>query len=157
MTCMQQSAARAAEALAAHECSGCTDVTGFGLLGHVAEMAKASQVHIDLDLDRVPVLPGALDCISSGELSSLHRQNAAASSVVSNFEELKSDARWPILVDPQTAGGLLAGVPADMARSCLEALAAAGYDQAAIIGQVSGKQQQGLPVDQFVKVTRFIL
>ena len=92
------------------------------------------------------MLPGALECLSAGVLSSLHRQNAAVASLVSGLDdddgggggpEVSRDPRWPIFVDPQTAGGLLAGVPEGEAPACLSRLRSEGYREAAIIGRVS--------------------
>ena len=95
-------------------------------------------------MEAVPVLPGSLECLKSGTLSSLHRQNAVAASLVSGFAGhadgrpgLSSDPRWPVLVDPQTAGGLLAGVPEDEAQACLSRLRVEGYRDAAVIGRVT--------------------
>ena len=97
------------------------------------------------------MLPGAFECIATGSLSSLHRQNAAATSFLSGFNSdavvgkgggsgggfsLSRDARWPILVDPQTAGGLLVGVSAGQAEACVSDLRAVGYGGAAFIGRV---------------------
>lgn len=79
---MQQSSQRAAAILAQHGCSACTDVTGFGLLGHLVEMARASRVGASVALPRLPLLPGAQECVGLGVLSSLHEQNAKAGSQV---------------------------------------------------------------------------
>jgi len=115
-----------------------------------------------LKFEAVPVLPGALECLKSGALSSLHRQNAVAASLVSGFdddgdggpgESILRDPRWPILVDPQTAGGLLAGVPEGKAEACLSQLRSEGYREAAIIGHVSrrdGAAQQCISLVQLL-------
>ena len=108
-------------------------------------------MHLELDFEAVPVLPGALECLEAGTLSSLHRQNAVAASLVSGFAGqgadgrpigggLSSDPRWPVLVDPQTAGGILAGVPEAEAQACLSRLRAEGYRDAAVIGRVHSVQ-----------------
>ena len=159
---MQQSSGAAARVLARHGARAATDVTGFGLLGHAAEMARASSassssssaaaaaaaaaashgagaVVLEIDPARVPSLPGAADCVAAGHLSSLHAANARALAAVeagSARDWAARDARWPLLVDPQTAGGLLAGVPAGAAEACVAELRAAGYAGAAVIGRV---------------------
>lgn len=80
------------------------------------------QVAVELDWTALPILDGASESLSAGVLSSLHVHNARASSAIANFEQLSASqpAVWPILVDPQTAGGLLAGVPADKADACVK-------------------------------------
>lgn len=130
---MLQSAAAAAAVFAAHGATACTDVTGFGLLGHLLEMLAASGADARLDRGAVPALDGALDLIASGIASSLHAGNLSALASLA-----EADPRAPLavlLIDPQTAGGLLAGIPADQAEACLAALLASGY-RAAEIGVV---------------------
>ena len=115
--------------------SAATDVSGFGLLGHLAEMLAGAALGVELDLASVPVLPGAADQMAAGVNSSLQENNER---VLSDFsaDPACDGNQLRLLVDPQTSGGLLAGVPADRADECLQALHAAGYPQAARIGQV---------------------
>ncbi|KAI8472012.1 MAG: selenide, water dikinase [Monoraphidium minutum] len=143
---------RAAAVLRGCGARAATDVTGFGLLGHALEMARASQVVLTLDLDALPALPGALEAIAAGHLSSLHPQNAAALGAVvhggggggGGAAALASDPRWPLLVDPQTAGGLLAGVPAAAAAACVARLRAeAGCGGARVVGRVAAAAVAG--------------
>ena len=110
-----------------------TDVTGFGLAGHLAEMLRASGVSAALDPGTVPVLAGALAAAAGGHASVLAPENRAA---VAGLAELGDGPRAALLVDPQTSGGLLAAVPADRARALLDALHAAGFAHAARIGSV---------------------
>ena len=126
---MQQSSREAGDVLRAHGAVAVTDVTGFGLAGHLAEMLRASGRAAVLWPDAVPVLPGARELIARGVRSTLHPANEAAAAAF-------DPEACPVLFDPQTAGGLLAGVPGDRAEACLAALAAAGYAQAAAVGQV---------------------
>jgi selenide,water dikinase len=130
---MLQPAAAAAAIFSTHGATACTDVTGFGLLGHLLEMLAASGADARLDPGGIPALDGALDLIAAGIASSLHAGNLSALAVLA-----EADPHAPLaalLIDPQTAGGLLAGVPADQAEACLAALLAAGY-RAAEIGVV---------------------
>jgi selenide, water dikinase len=130
---MLQSAAPAAACLLAHGATSCTDVTGFGLLGHLLEMLRASNRDALLDPEAIPALDGALDLLGRGITSSLHADNLAA------LAALDAGDTHPIaalLIDPQTAGGLLAGVPAERAAACLDRLGALGY-RAAVIGRVA--------------------
>ena len=145
LTQMAQSSQTAARTLQAFGASACTDVTGFGLLGHLLEMARASGVVVAIDLAALPVLDGALDCLEQGITSSLHsanaRQHSARAFTVTADNILANDAatalRLALLYDPQTAGGLLASLPAARAGACIAALHAQGYAQSAIIASVN--------------------
>lgn len=121
---MRASSGGAVPVLRAHSVTACTDVTGFGLAGHLLEMLRGSGVGAVLWPDAVPVLPGALELAGHGVASTLAPQNAAL------FPS--SDALAPVLIDPQTSGGLLAGVPGSRAAACLSALHEAGIGAAAI-------------------------
>lgn len=87
-----------------------TDVTGFGLAGHLSNICKASGVGADITLDAVPRLDGALDLASQGIRSSLWAQNRASTDA-----EAPDTPLGDLMFDPQTAGGLLAAVPSDLA------------------------------------------
>ena len=130
---MQQSAAAAARSLVAHGADAATDVTGFGLLGHLSEMLRASGMDAAIDPDAIPALDGTLALMQQGILSSLHADNTAALAILPSAARAHPLA--PLLIDPQTAGGLLAGVPAARAGDCLDDLRRLGY-RAAVIGQV---------------------
>jgi selenide,water dikinase len=99
-------------------------------------MARASGVEVEIDLDAVPVLKGALQTAGHGLLSSLHPQNAKLTRVIRDAARLEPNPRMDLLFDPQTAGGLLAGVPAARSVACLGELRAAGYVHSAVIGRV---------------------
>jgi selenide,water dikinase len=100
-----------------------TDVTGFGLAGHLWNICAASGVGAEVRAEAVPLLPGAEDLAARGVRSTLFAQNRAALGPV--FEG-PAGARTDLMFDPQTAGGLLAAVPAEAARAVTEALAAQG-------------------------------
>jgi selenide, water dikinase len=133
---MTQPAGPAAASLLAHRATACTDVTGFGLLGHLLEMLRASGIDAVLDPDTILALPGAIPLLGRGVTSSLHADNIEALSALSPAAQEHEIAQ--LLIDPQTAGGLLAGVPADHAIACLEQLRELGY-RAASIGRVAGR------------------
>ncbi len=99
----------------------CTDVTGFGLIGHLAEMARASGCTAALDAAAVPALPGALELLQHGWRSSFHAANE-------NAKANEGDARNPLLVDPQTSGGLIAAVPPREVDALLAACKDAGEE-----------------------------
>ena len=131
---MVQSAGPAAGCLLAHRATACTDVTGFGLLGHLLEMLRASNMNAVLDPDAIPALDGAVSLLGRGITSSLHADNlvALAALVIGSA----TDALTALLIDPQTAGGLLAGVPAADAAACVAQLRGLDY-RAAEIGFVT--------------------
>ena len=113
----------------------CTDVTGFGLGGHLAEMLRASSVSATLRLDTVPFLPDALAAMGNGIESSLQANNEQVIADWS-YECSSLDPRLRLLADPQTSGGLLAGVHPDYAEDCIALLRAAGYQNASVIGWI---------------------
>jgi selenide,water dikinase len=132
---MVQSAAAAASCLLAHRATACTDVTGFGLLGHLLEMLRASDMDAVLDPEAIPAIDGALLLLGRGITSSLHADNIASLTALSPDEMIEANPIAALLIDPQTAGGLLAGVPADRAAACLAQLHRLDY-RAAEIGRV---------------------
>ena len=136
----------AATCLHRHGATACTDVTGFGLLGHLVEMTRASNTDVHLDLEAVPLLDGAEQTVAAGILSSLQPQNVRLRRAVRDPETLSEHARYPLLFDPQTSGGLLASVPAESATACLEELHASGYPQAVIIGRVESRTTEAAPI-----------
>src|SRR5439155_24747875 len=99
-----------------------------------------------LALDRLPLLDGALETVRLGIFSSLQPQNLRLRRAVRDAENVVADERYPLIFDPQTAGGLLASVPEDSARACLADLQRLGYAQAAIIGAVLPAGSQLEPV-----------
>ena len=132
---MQQSNRAGALCLHRRGASACTDVTGFGLLGHLVEMVRASDVDVELDLRAIPSLPGALDTIAAGITSSLQPQNLRLRRAVRDIDGAADDPRWPLLFDPQTAGGLLASVPDGESHACVDELRSLGYVHTSVIGR----------------------
>jgi selenide,water dikinase len=111
--------------------SACTDVTGFGLLGHLLEMLPAHGVQAVLYRDRIPVLPGARELSASGVRSTLYPGNL--SSLSGNLVDLAEEE--PLLCDPQTSGGLLLALAPGASEALVEALRARGHG-AAVIGEL---------------------
>ncbi|MEL7215040.1 MAG: selenide, water dikinase SelD [Pseudomonadota bacterium] len=114
---MAQPQGAASAALAPHA-TAMTDVTGFGLAGHLASLCAQSGVSADLHQEAIPLLPGALALAEAGIRSSLYAQNA---SIRAGFD-MEDTAATALLFDPQTAGGLLATVPAGQAEQVLDHL-----------------------------------
>ncbi|MDZ7591183.1 MAG: selenide, water dikinase SelD [Rubrivivax sp.] len=122
--------------LTRHRATACTDLTGFGLLGHLVEMTRPSGVDAELSLSALPMLDGAVECVQAGIVSSLQPANVRLRRALRNQADFLAHARYPLLFDPQTAGGLLASVPADTAEACVAELRAAGYVHTAVIGRI---------------------
>lgn len=119
-----------------HRANACTDITGFGLAGHLVEMLTGNSVAARLSLNALPLLPGAQACAQNGIQSSLYPQNQRARHRIQHADQWQDHERWPLLFDPQTSGGLLASVPPEQADACLAALHKAGYSQAVIVGEI---------------------
>jgi selenide, water dikinase len=127
----------AAEAMLHIGVSAATDVTGFGLPGHLRNMLRASGVAAELHAGAVPLLPGAAELAADGRIPGGTRRNV---------EDLAADVEWDdgiapllrlILCDAQTSGGLLIAVPADRADALCTALLAGLAPAAAVIGRVT--------------------
>lgn len=127
----------AAEILSNFSVRACTDVTGFGLAGHAAEMAAGTRCGLRIFGGRLPVLPGAAEYASMGLISDGNRHNKEG-----RLGALPRAAELPpllldLLFDPQTSGGLLAAIPEGLAQDALAALRDAGVD-ASVIGESGG-------------------
>jgi selenide,water dikinase len=137
----------------------CTDVTGFGLLGHLVEMIKASnenegeggeaasgRIRCVLELDTLPLLEGARECVAQGIVSSLQPHNLRLRRAIDlslSSEGVGAHGAYPLLFDPQTAGGLLAGVPPEKAETVLKRLREEGLEGARVIGRVVEAEEGG--------------
>ena len=140
---MLQSNREAAQIFSEYNAHACSDVTGFGLLGHLVEMSDSNK-QIEILLDAIPCLPGAVALNQQGIYSSMFRANQ------SHFEShvaLTAEAdhtTYPLLFDPQTSGGLIAAISPESAENCIEALREAGYQQAAVIAKVASGEANSL-------------
>jgi selenide,water dikinase len=126
-------AARAARAAGA---GAATDVSGFGLAGHVGELARASGLVAELRLASLPALPGARELLARGVRSTFHAQNARARSTLAADDSALRDPAFELLFDPQTSGGLVFGVPASRSAEALRSLHRFGDARAAVIGRL---------------------
>ena len=143
---MQISNRAAMPCMIAHGATACTDLTGFGLLGHLVEMTRPSAVDAELELDALPLLDGAVETAAAGILSSLQPANVRLRRALRNQDEALKHPNYPLLFDPQTAGGLLASVPEGRVESCLAALRDRGYIHAVRIGRVLAQGEAVEPV-----------
>ncbi|AFY86020.1 selenide, water dikinase SelD [Chroococcidiopsis thermalis] len=157
VTSMLQSNQVAAACLMAHGATACTDVTGFGLAGHLYEMVRASRsvgisaCAVDLNLAAIPALEGAIATLQKGIVSSLQAENLRIARFITDLniagsESLSPSARYSLLFDPQTSGGLLASIPAEQASQCLDKLHSLGYAQSCIIGKVVDLEGDRQPI-----------
>jgi selenide,water dikinase len=133
---MIQSNYAASQCLYKYAVHACTDVTGFGVLGHLIEMLRAAEVDINIDINNIPVLEGALETTQSGILSSLQPSNVRLKRAIKNQTAAVKNPLYPLLFDPQTAGGLLATIPVQHQDACITELHQLGYMHACVIGEV---------------------
>jgi len=143
---MQVSNRAAVACLIANGARACTDLTGFGLLGHLLEMTRPSAVDAELELSELPLLDGAAETVAAGVLSSLQPANTRLRRALRNQEAALAHPNYPLLFDPQTAGGLLAGVPEAAVADCLAQLHALGYPHAKRIGRVLPQSDAAEPI-----------
>ena len=136
---MLLSNAQASELAVEHNASAVTDITGFGLLGHLLEMLgplNEAEYGAKLKLADIPLLAGALESLRQGIRSTMHQPNSTALDAIGyQPAELDPDA-LDLLVDPQTSGGLLIGIAPEGSTRLCDALRNAGYKDCAIIGEV---------------------
>ncbi|MGB5277762.1 MAG: AIR synthase-related protein [Gammaproteobacteria bacterium] len=137
---------REAECLQRYGANACADLTGFGTMGHLIEMTRASTVDAVLIMEAIPLLDGALETVKAGIQSSLQPQNLRLRRAIRDIEQISKHPAFPLLFDPQTAGGLLAGVPNEHVSACIDELHVTGYPEAAIIGEVEPLSSQQAPI-----------
>ncbi len=136
MTALNDGAARAAMA---HRLRAATDVTGFGLLGHLGNIVNGSGVGARLVMDAVPLLPRAREFAEAGVIPGGTRRNLEAAATVRWDDGLAAADRL-LLADAQTSGGLLLAVPPDRLHAVLASLAAEGTLARAVIGELTGER-----------------
>jgi len=119
----------------------CTDITGFGVIGHSLEMAKGSGMQISLFYDKLPFYPNALQMYQKGETTGSNRANRKlAEGFFKKTREL-SRAEEELLFDPQTSGGLLLSLPSNESNRLVKELKKAGVEAAVQIGEVVASSQ----------------
>ncbi|MEZ6131716.1 MAG: selenide, water dikinase SelD [Planctomycetaceae bacterium] len=113
-----------------------TDITGFGLAGHLVEMLKASHKCASLKLSSIPLLSGVARALNSGIESSLAPQNRYVEHLMNASDDLKALPEYKVLFDPQTCGGLLLGVPPNAVDQFKQSLSNAGIGSSFRVGEV---------------------
>lgn len=139
-----EEAARAARRAGAR---AATDVTGFGLAGHLGAMLRASGLSAIVDVAALPTLPGAVELLAQGLHSTFHPENARLRRGLAISPAAATHPKLELLFDPQTSGGLLFGVDAERTAETVAALHAAGDEAAAVIGQVMAERSDGAPIE----------
>jgi selenide,water dikinase len=135
---MSSSNASAAAILGNAGVHALTDITGFGLAGHLREMLGAGETGARLNLNALPVLPGALECVQKGYESTLAPANQRLVRPWFDAVPARDIWRYKLLFDPQTSGGLLAAIEPAKAQRCLQNLQAAGVG-ACVIGECTSE------------------
>jgi selenide,water dikinase len=131
---LNRGAGRAMVVAGAH---AATDVTGFGLIGHLREMLLASGVAAEIDTASVPLLPEALELAARGCLPGGQRRNLEAAQGALRGDELLAPELLAVLTDPQTSGGLLISIEESRIDRLLEELSAGGAPAAAVVGRIT--------------------
>ncbi len=126
----------AAELMQVHGANGCTDVTGFSLMGHAMEMAKGSGVVFEIDSTKLPLLPWALEAVGENCLTGGDKSNRVYTEEYAKVKSSVDPLIDKILFDPQTSGGLLISVKEEQAEKLLNDLKASGDEVSEIIGKV---------------------
>jgi selenide, water dikinase len=140
----------AAEAMREFGVKGATDVTGFALIGHAWEMAKASKVTIEINPASVPLLDGALELATAGLLTGADKTNREYVGEDIEIDESVDKNLVKLLFDPQTAGGMLISISADRANDLLARLRES-YPVAEIVGRVSKPSEHSIAVGYAVR------
>ncbi len=126
----------AAEVMVRHRVTACTDVTGFGLLGHLYEMMIGSRTTVKLDTAAIPLLPEVLKYAEMKQIPGGLKENRSYLQEFVDAPEGFNPHLLNVLYDPQTSGGLLFAVPAEEAEACVKHLWEAGESDARVIGEI---------------------
>ncbi len=138
---------KAAEAMASYSVHACTDITGFGLLGHLTEMVQGSGCGVRLDSKSVPVLPETISYAGTGLIPAGAYRNREFYQSTIHFDPSVDRVLQDILFDPQTSGGLLICVDTRSAQTMLDCLREKGVSEAAIIGEVVSEPRERIVVE----------
>lgn len=139
---MTTSAREASNAMSEFGANACTDVTGFGLLGHAFEMAKASGVTLEIDSVDVPLIIDTLEFIGQGMLTRGDKNNRVYTGDTVRFAQTVNGVMQSALFDPQTAGGLLISTTSDAAENILKSV-----ETARVIGRVKPRVEEGTMIE----------
>jgi selenide,water dikinase len=136
----------AVETALAFDVHACTDITGFGVVGHTLEMARGSRVRVELAYERLPLHPYAVEMYRKGETTGSNRPNRKMAEGWWEKQRQLSREEEELLFDPQTSGGLLLSVPAAQAGDLAQRLKEAGVQDAVVVGEVFATERPGLVI-----------
>jgi selenide,water dikinase len=136
----------AAEVMMNFPVHACTDITGFGLLGHMAEMVIGSELGIHIQANSVPVLKEALEYAAMGMIPGGMHKNRQFRDMIIDISSTVDILLQDVFFDPQTSGGLLICVAADSAKELLDRLNEKGISQAAMIGEVTTEPKEKIKI-----------
>ena len=131
----------ASEIMQNYPVNACTDVSGFGLLGHLLEMARASKVEVNLFSDKVPVIKNVKKFVTAGIIPGGTLNNLDYVSEFVEFPDNFSKNNKIILADAQTSGGLLISVPREYTKQLVNELITKGVHDTCVIGEVIRKKK----------------
>jgi selenide,water dikinase len=137
----------AAQVMAAHDVHACTDITGFGLIGHLAEMVNGSSVGVAVDTRSLPILPEALEFAAMGLIPAGAYNNREFRAGMVRTTATVERAVEDLLYDPQTSGGLLIAVDEGSAEPLLADLLGSGVAEAVIIGRVQPEPRHTIVIE----------
>ena len=137
---------KAAEVMKNYPVHACTDITGFGLLGHLAEMVVDSEFGVRIQADTIPIIPEVLEYAGMGLIPAGAYKNREFRDLLVDFAPSVESLIQDIMFDPQTSGGLLICVDRDSSDDLLKDLREKGVDQPAIIGEVLGEAKEKILV-----------
>ncbi len=136
----------AAEVMVRHGATACTDVTGFGLMGHLAQMTLQSRVTAEVWAEALPLFPGVLDYARQGIFSGANERNSEFSAALAEFEGGIGEDIKAVLFDAQTSGGLLIAFPPEKVGAAIEEMRRAGVARAAAVGRIVGRSAGGIRI-----------
>jgi selenide,water dikinase len=129
----------AAELMVEFQAHACTDITGFGLMGHLVEMARNSRVIVELDMSKLPIFAAVRNCIQEGILPGSIERNQEYSMAWAKILHPGDEKDLPLLYDAQTSGGLLVALPKTQAQRYVDAMHARGHAATSIVGRIVEK------------------
>ncbi len=136
----------ASQIMVAHNATACTDVTGFGLIGHLARIVIESKVTAEIWFANLPLLPNVMDYVAQDIFSGANERNAEYSAGRTQFGRGVTEKMKAVLFDAQTSGGLLVTVPAKSANVFIRDLRNAGVKDAQIVGVIRRKSKGAINV-----------